>query len=105
MSTELFFQGFILLIHLGHISLLSHFVFCGCGFCSAGCSVVVLLACLLSVLWWMTLPKRCVQVSLWEGLVPAHWWVEVGLVLLVGRVVLRLTLSRLSAGWGCVSTL
>ena len=45
------------------------------------------------------------QVSLWEGLVPAHWWVEVGLVLLVGRVVLRLTLSRLSAGWGCVSTL
>ena len=68
MSTELFFQGFILLIHLGHISLLSHFVFCGCGFCSAGCSVVVLLACLLSVLWWMTLPKRCVQVSLWEGL-------------------------------------
>ena len=36
------------------------------------------------------LPKRRVQVSSWEGLVPAHWWVEVGLILLVGRVVLGL---------------
>ena len=53
----------------------------------------------------MMLPKRRVQVSSWEGLVPAHWWVEVDLVLLVGRVVLRLTLSRLSDGWGCVPTL
>ena len=30
-----------MLLHLGHISLLSHFVFRDCGFCSAGFSVVV----------------------------------------------------------------
>ena len=47
---------------------------------------------------------------------PAHWCVELGLVLLVGRAVsrgmfrgicaLRMTLGSLSAnGWGCVPTL
>jgi len=51
------------------------------------------------------------------GLVPAYWWVELGLVPLVGRAIsegvfisgsclFRTTLSRLSAdGWGCVPTL
>ena len=60
--------------------------------------------------------QRLVQASWWEGLLPAPWWVELGLVPLVGRAmsrgafrgdfVLRKTLGRLSAdGWGCVPTL
>ena len=44
---------------------------------------------LLSALWWMRLSKRLVQASWWEGLVPAHWWVELGLAPLVGRAVSR----------------
>ena len=70
---------------------------------------------LLSAPWWVRLPKKLVQTSWWGGLVPAHWWVELGLVPLVGRVVsrgvfiggclLRTTLSSLSAaGWSCVPT-
>ena len=45
------------------------------------------------------------QASWWEGLVPAHWWVQLGLVPLVGRAVsqgmfrgscwLRITLGSL----------
>ena len=57
-----------------------------------------------------------VQASWWEELVPAHWWVELGLIPLVGRAVsrgvlragsgFRMTLGNLSAdGWGCVPTL
>ena len=64
----------------------------------------------------MRLSKRLLQASWWEGLVPAHWWVELGLVPLVGRAMsgvcllssglLWKTLSSLSAdGWGCVPTL
>ena len=56
------------------------------------------------------------QVSWWEGLVPTLWWLELGLVPLVGRAVSRgvflgvcelsTTLSRLSAdGCGCVPVL
>ena len=37
----------------------------------------------------MRLSKRLVQASWWEGLVPAHWWVELGLAPLVGRAVSR----------------
>ena len=54
----------------------------------------------------MRLSKRLVQAFWWERLVPAHWWVELGLVPLVGRAMLRKTLSSLSAdGWGCAATL
>ena len=56
------------------------------------------------------------QASRWEGLIPAHWWVELGLFSVVSRALsssvfrsscgLRKTLSSLSAdGWGCVPTL
>ena len=66
--------------------------------------------------WWVRLVQGLVQVSWWEGLVPAHWWVELGLVPLVGRAVsggvfrggceLSMTLGSLSADrWGCVPTL
>ena len=61
---------------------------------------------LLSALWWMRLSKRLVQASWWEWVVPAHLLVELGLVPLVGRALLRKTLSSLSAdGWGCVPAL
>lgn len=51
-----------------------------------------------------------------EGLVPAHWWVVLGLVSLVGMAIsqgvfrchygLRMTLGSLSANWwSCVPTL
>ena len=61
---------------------------------------------LLSALWWMRLSKRLMQASRWEGLVSAHWRVEVGLAPLVGRAMLRKTLSSLSVnGWSCVPTL
>ena len=57
-----------------------------------------------------------VQASWWEGLVPTHWCLELGLIPLVGRVMsrrvfiggswLRMTLGSLSVdGWGCVPTL
>ena len=56
------------------------------------------------------------QASWREGLVPAYWWVGLGLSPLVGRGMssdvsrggfrLRKTLGSLSAGgWGCVSAL
>ena len=57
------------------------------------------------------------QASWWKGLVPAHWWVQLGLVPLVGRVLSGAVLIRqlwapenfinsLSAdGWGCVPAL
>ena len=61
--------------------------FCDCGFCSAGCGVVVLLVSAVCPLVWMRLSKRLLQASWWEGLVPAHWWVELGLISLVGRAV------------------
>ena len=54
--------------------------FCDCGFCSTGLQFFLLL---LPALWWMR-SKRLVQAS-WSGrLMPAHWWVELGLVPLVG---------------------
>ena len=34
------------------------------------------------------------QASWWKGLVPAHWWVQVGLVPLVGRVLSGAVLIR-----------
>ena len=57
-----------------------------------------------------------VQAFWWKGLVPAHWWVELGLVPLVGRAMsedvfsagcgLRKALSCLSADrWGCFPAL
>ena len=60
--------------------------------------------------------KRLVQASWWEGLVPAHSWVELALVPPVGRAMsgvclsgsglFRKTLSSLSAhGWGYVPAL
>ena len=71
---------------------------------------------LLSALLWVRLSKRLVPASWLEGLVPAHWWVKLGLVSLMGRAqsmgvfrgscVFRITLGRLSAdGWGCLPTL
>ena len=71
---------------------------------------------LLSAPWWVRLPKKLVQTSWWGGLVPAHWWVELGIVILVGRAMSRdvfiggcglmKTLSSLSAvGRGCVPAL
>ena len=58
----------------------------------------------------------CVQASWWEGLVPALWLVELGLILLMGRAMprgafrgdceLSMTLGSLSSdGWGCVPIL
>ena len=43
----------------------------------------------------MKLSKRLVQASWWEGVVPAHWWLELGLVPLAGRAVSRGLFSRL----------
>lgn len=56
------------------------------------------------------------QAFSYDGLVPAHWWVELSLVLLVDRAVskgvsigscgLRMTLGIVSAGgWDCVPAL
>ena len=61
--------------------------------------------------WWVRLVLGLVQAFWWDGLVPAHWWVELGLVPLVSRAMsrgmfrggceLRTTLGSLSAdGWG-----
>ena len=48
----------------------------------------------------MRLCKRLVQASLWEEF---HWWVELGLVPLMRRAVLRKILSSLSTDvWDCV---
>ena len=57
--------------------------------------------------------RRLWQASRWEGLVPAHWWVDPSLVLLVGGAVYlgmiwgsymprRTVGSLLADGWGCV---
>ena len=59
---------------------------------------------------------RLVQASWWEGLVPVHWWVMLGLIPLVGRAMSRgvfrggcefsMTLGSLSADvWVCVPIL
>ena len=37
----------------------------------------------------MRLSKQLLQASWYEGLVPAHWWVELLLVPLVGRAIPR----------------
>ena len=51
----------------------------------------------------MRLSKRLVQASWWNDCIPAHLLLELGLVPLVGRAVLRKNLSSLSAGeWACV---
>ena len=44
---------------------------------------------LISALWWLDLVLRHVQVSWWEGLAPAHRWLKLGLVPLVGRAMTR----------------
>ena len=54
----------------------------------------------------MRLSKRLVLDSCWEGLITAHWWVDLGLVPLVSRAMLGKTLSSLTAdGWGYVPAL
>ena len=58
-----------------------------------------LLSCIVflaskSALWRMRLFKRLVQASWWEWLEPAHWWMQVDLVLLMSRVMLRHVFSR-----------
>ena len=69
-----------------------------------------------SALLWVNLVQGLVRASWWEGLVPVHWWVERGLVTLMGRAMLRgvfigscwlrMTSGSLSAdGWGCVPAL
>ena len=80
-------------------------------FHSPGCRVVVLLASAVYPL----VDEQLVQASWWEGLAPAHWWVELGLVPLLGsamsgavfiRQLFRKTFSILFAdAWGCVLTL
>ena len=66
----------------------------------------------MSALLLVTLVLRLVRASWWKVLVLAHWWVELGLVPLVGRAMSRgvfiggcelsVALSTLSAdGWGC----
>ena len=78
--------------------------FCDCCFCSTVCRFVVLASTVC--LCWIRLSKRFVQVSWWDGLVPAQWWVQLGLVSLVGRAMLRKSLSHSSADrWHCVSAL
>ena len=60
--------------------------------------------------------KRFVQVSSWERLVPAHWWVQLGLVPLGGRAMSRGVFSQQlcpqedskhwpADRWGCVTAL
>ena len=61
--------------------------FCDCDFHSAGCKVVVLLAS--AVCHLVGEAKKFVQASWLEGLAPAHWWVELGFVLLGGRAISR----------------
>ena len=41
--------------------------------------------CNSSCFWWVSLVQRLVQPSWWDGLETAHWWVELGLCLLVDR--------------------
>ena len=54
----------------------------------------------------MRLSNRLMQASWWEGLVPDHWLVELGLAPRVGRAVLRKTLSSLSSDvWACIPAL
>ena len=70
----------------------------------------------MSVPWWVRLVQGLVQAFWWEELVPAHWWVDLCHVPLVGRAMsrgvfiggswLRTTLDSLSPeGWDCVPTL
>ena len=98
---------------LEHIYLPSCFVsLCVCGLHSTGCRTVVPLA---SSVCPIRLFQGLVQASLWEGLVPACWWVELGLIPLVDQAVsrgvfrggcgFRMTLGSLSADEGvCVPT-
>ena len=101
--SEFFFQGdclslFHLVVLLGfylvpssgiYFSAVSFcLTFCVCGLRSAGCQIVVLASgvCLNP---WLRLVQGLVQASWWDGLVPAHGRVELGLVPLVGRAVSR----------------
>ena len=59
---------------------------CDYDFHSAGCKVVVLAS---AVCHLVDEAKKLVQASWLEELVPAHWWVELGFVLLVGRAISR----------------
>ena len=78
---------------------------------SAGYGVVIFL-CLMSAPWWVRLAQRLLQASWRAGLVPAHWWMELGLGLLVGRTMYRgscglrksLGIILSADGWGCVPT-
>ena len=68
---------------------------------------LLFLLLLVSASWWVCLVQGLLQASWWEGLVPAHWWVEQGLIPQLGRAVsrgifrggagLRVALLRLSA--------
>ena len=112
MITWLLLQGFILFLHLGHISLLSHFAFRDCGFCSAGCSVVVLSLAVCPLVigavlcrlpggrdWFLTTDGQNWVLSIWwAGPCQGMW--------LLGSCVLRKTLNSLFAhGLDCVPPL
>ena len=59
--------------------------FCDCDFHSVGCKVAVLLASAACHL--VDEAKTLVQASWLEGLVPVHWWLELGFVLPGGRAI------------------
>ena len=91
------------------------FLTCVCELSSTGHGIVVILL-LVSAPWWVRLVQRLVHASWQEGLVPAHWWVELGPGPLVSRALsrdisrrgcgLRTPLGSLSAdGLGCIPTL
>ena len=85
------------------------FLLCRLQGCSSSC-----FCCLPLGGWGWS--NRLLQAPWWEGLFPAHWWVELGLVPLMGRAMSRglfrggcalwTSLGRLSAdGWVYVPTL
>lgn len=78
-------------------TVLSYLTFCGFSFCSTSCRVILLL---VDTPWWRSMSKRLVQTFWWEELLPVYWWVGLDIVSLVGRPMLRKTLSILSADEG-----
>lgn len=71
--------GFYVVSSPGKYSAVSFYLtFCDCSFCLAGCREVVLASAVCPVVGET---ERLVQVSRWEGPVPAYWWVELELVL------------------------
>ena len=60
--------------------------FCICRLRSSGCSTVILLGSGVCTLMGEAGPGACAR-SWWEELIPAHWWMELDLVALVGRTL------------------